>query len=192
MILALIDRGAPLDGDVGYPPETVRQIRGKLPDYTPPPAGVSLVESAIRRGLVRLFNQLAAAGWLDRLGKEKAAQAFAWSAAGCSPALVDAAADAGIAVDAPAIDPGPILHLDGVTMLFPSIPADWLGKTALANLAPSYRCGHREADRVATAQRLLARGANSNHRDSLGHTPLDEATNPDLKNLLLAHGAKSR
>jgi hypothetical protein len=50
MILALIDRGAPLDSDVGYPPETVRQIRGKFPDYTPPPAGVSLMESAIRRG----------------------------------------------------------------------------------------------------------------------------------------------
>jgi hypothetical protein len=190
MILALIDRGAPLDSD-GEPPETVKQIRGKFPHYTPPPTGVSLMEGAIRRGMVTLFNRLAAAGWLDRLGKDKAAQAFAYSGAGCSPALVDAAADAGIAIDAGTGDPGPILHMDGVTTLFPSIDVGWQGDTALTNLGSSL-CQGGEADRVATAERLLARGADPNHRNNRGYAPLDSTTKPDMVNLLLAHGAERR
>lgn len=132
---------------------------------------VSLMESAISHRQLKLFNKLVAAGWVDRVGKEKAAQLFAGHAAGCSPAVVDAAADAGIDIDQ---------------------PESPQGTTALANLARSHLCGGREADRLATARRLLARGANPNHRDILGHTPLDEATNPDLENLLVAHGAERR
>jgi hypothetical protein len=166
MILALVDHGAPLDNDAGmYPPEPVRTIREKSPKYTPPPAGVSLMEGAIRRGRVKLFNELVAAGWLDRIGKDKAAQAFARSGAGCSPALVDAAADAGISIDPPAPGPMTVLRPNGVTML-PTYYTG-LGQTALANLG---MC--READRVATARRLLARGANPNHLASWGHIPL--------------------
>ena len=74
MVLALIDHGAPLDAEVsGYRPEAVKEVKEKFPKYTPPPAGVSLMESAIKRGQVTLFNKLAADGWLDRLGKERAA-----------------------------------------------------------------------------------------------------------------------
>jgi hypothetical protein len=193
-ILALIDHGAPLDSDVSiYSPQVVRQVKEKFPEYTPPSPGVSLMESAIKRGLARLFHKLAAGGWLDRLGKQKADQLFARSAGGCSPALVDAAADAGIDIDAPALDPmSPIEHLNGQSILFGRYPADEQGKTALANLGSFYVCVNREADRVATAQRLLARGANPNHRDSLGHTPLFEVANRDMVNLLLAHGAEHR
>ena len=102
-----------------------------------------MVESAIRRGQARLFNKLVAAGWIDRIGKETAAQLFAGYAAGCSPALVDAAADAGIDIDE---------------------PESSRGGTALAYLGTSYSCVNRQADRVATAERLLARGANPNRR----------------------------
>jgi hypothetical protein len=67
------------------------------------------------------------------------------------------------------------------------------GKTALSNVTTSGCWEHPlAADRIATARRLLARGANPNHRDSLGHTPLFEVVNPDMVNLLLAHGAERR
>ena len=133
MVLALIDHGPPLDSEVSIPKYTPKRIV----------AGVSLVESAIRRGQARLFNKLVAAGWIDRIGKETAAQLFAGYAAGCSPALVDAAADAGIDIDE---------------------PESSRGGTALAYLGTSYSCVNRQADRVATAARLLARGANPNRR----------------------------
>jgi ankyrin repeat protein len=168
MVLALIDHGAPLDSEVSNP----KYARTRIV------AGVSLMESAIRRGQPGLFNKLVVAGWINRLGNEKSALLFAVFGAGCSPALVDAAAEAGIDIDKP----------------------DPQGMTALANLVTPLRCGNREADRVATAQHLLARGANPNHRDSLGRTPLDgvvdprlyRVVNPEMVNLLLAHGAERR
>ena len=55
VVLALIDHGALLDSEVSIP---------KFPAYKPTPviAGLSLMESAIKRGLVRLFNELPYAG----------------------------------------------------------------------------------------------------------------------------------
>jgi hypothetical protein len=166
MVLALIDRGAPLDSEVSNPKSP------SYPGHEAPVivAGFSLMEGAIEHGRARLFNELVAAGWLDRMGKERTALLFGVSAAGCSPELADAAADAGVDIDKP----------------------DPQDKTALANLTTSRRCRNREADRIATAQRLLARGANPNHRDNSGHTPLYEVTNPDMVNLLQAHGAERR
>jgi ankyrin repeat protein len=161
MVLALIDHGAPLDSEVTNPKYTPTRIV----------AGVSLMESTIGRGQARLFNELVAAGWIDRVGKETAAQLFAGYAAGCSSALVDAAADAGIDIDE---------------------PESPRRRTALAYLGTSSFCGNRQADRVATAKRLLARGANPNRRDVLGHTALYGISNPDMLNLLLAHGAERR
>jgi hypothetical protein len=187
LVLALIDRGAPLDREVGNPkfphtPPPDGSVMAKflaesqeVPEYkTPIVAGFSLTASAIRHGRATLFNKLAAAGWPDRLGKKQTGQLFAQYAAGCSPALVDAAADAGIDIDEPDLE---------------------RGRTALANLgnvSTSYLCGRQEAERLATAQRLLARGANPNHRDSVGQTPLFAVPNPDLVKLLQAHGAERR
>lgn len=160
-IVALIDRGAPLEQHLGETPE---------------PVGVTIVEASIRRGHAALFRKLAASGWLDRLGKDKAAVVFARDAAGCSPALVDAAGDAGVRIDQHA----------------PHNPdayeGDAQGKTALAELATSYVC-RDEVARVETAQHLLKRGANPNHRDSLGRTPLYGVENLDLLNVLLSQGA---
>jgi hypothetical protein len=173
VVLALIDDGVPLD--------SVISIRKQGPSVV---AGFDLMESAIRRGHAGLFSKLASAGWLDGMGREQAAQLLAKYAAGCSPALIDLAADAGIDIDKP--EPPR-----------PDAPRyEPQGKTALANLS-SARCGdyretdgNRQANRIATARGLLARGANPNHRDSLGRNPLFYAVgNPDMLNLLLVHGA---
>jgi hypothetical protein len=173
--LDLVDRGVPLDSEVSFPTFSDTS--------TLVVAGIGLMENAIRRGQARLFDRLAAAGWLDRVGWERATQLFAQSGAGCSPALVDAAADAGIDIDVPQ-PPRP--NAAGY---------EPQGKTALANVIMS-RCWDyqraTDADRVATARRLLARGANPNHRDSEGHTPLFWTRNPDIVNLLLANGAERR
>jgi hypothetical protein len=184
MVLALIDRGAPLDREVSNPrfpahapPDGSWWAKEFVehPEYRAPVvAGFSLMESAIRHGRVKLFNKLVAGGWLGRLGKEKAGQLFAQYAAGCSPALVDAAADAGIDIDEADLQRG------------------WTALANLGNVSTSYLCGNREAERLATAERLLERGANPNHRDSLGQTLLFAVANPDLVNLLVAHGAERR
>jgi hypothetical protein len=178
MVLAMIDRGVPLDSVV-----SIRKWGAITLAPTPVVAGFSMMESAIRRGQAGLFSKLAAAGWIDGMGREQAAQLFAQYGAGCSPALVDAAADTGIDIDEPEPPhPNPPIY-------YPQ------GKTALANLATDPCWDHKE-DRVAAAQRLLARGANPNHRDSFGHTPLFWAHDgfgiPGMVNLLLAHGAERR
>jgi hypothetical protein len=85
LVLALIDHGAPLDGEVSNPkfPRTppegswaAKMFAEHPEDNAPVVAGFSLMESAIRHGRVRLFNKLVAAGWLDRLGKKQAGQLF--------------------------------------------------------------------------------------------------------------------
>jgi hypothetical protein len=89
------------------------------------------MKSAIQLGQLRLFNKLVATGWVDRVGKAQVAQLFAQYAAGCSPVLVDAAADAGIDIDEPDLQ---------------------RGRTALdnlANVATAHLCGNREAERLA-------------------------------------------
>ena len=48
-----------------------------------------------------LFQALVERGWLERLGTAEANAAFARSAAGCSPVMVDVAISSGLAVDPP-------------------------------------------------------------------------------------------
>ncbi|MEN3953415.1 DUF6438 domain-containing protein [Iodidimonas sp. SYSU 1G8] len=138
MVGALIDRGAPLDQPVS--PGGITMLETEA-------AGMSLIKAAIKRGHAGVFNRLMALGWLDRLGKLKAAEYFAQSAAGCSPALVDAVADAGVDIDLSAPPP----------------PNDYLpdsrGRTALARLQTSHACQDDEARRAQTVARLIARGA---------------------------------
>jgi len=165
-VIALIERGAPLD-------------QTALPSMPLPGnavvAGISLIEDSIRRGHAEVFKRMVKGGWLDRLGKAKAAASFADLAAGCSPAMVDAAADAGVDID--------------FAVSHPSQDKDEpQERTALAMLE-DWGCTQNEAARLPTAERLLARGANPNHRDSLGRTPLYGVHRLDVLNLLLAHGA---
>lgn len=171
-VSALIDRGAPLDQPVSI---GGRSAAGR--SLKPEAAGMSLIRAAIWRGHAGVFKQMVALGWLDRLGKLKAAEYFAQAAAGCSPAMVDAFADAGLALD------------QGAPRQPDAYSNDPHGQTALAALGASYACQDDEARRVRTAERLIARGANPNHRDSLGRTPIYGVENLDLLNLLLAQGA---
>lgn len=166
-VLALIERGAPLD-QTALPP-------GILPGEVTV-AGVSMIGDSIRRGHAEVFKRLAKDGWLDRFGKAKAAESFADTAAGCSPALVDAFADAGLDIDA-----APARNADS--------DDEQQERTALAKLAATYNCWEDNSARIRTAERLLARGAHPNHRDSKGRTPLYGVENLDLLNVLLAHGA---
>ncbi len=171
-VIGLIDRGAPLRGNT-----RTSGSWSASPIVPAKSAGVLISASAIKRGQAKLFGRMAAAGWLEEMGKGNAAQVFARYAAGCSPQLVDAVADAGIDIDA------------GGQRSADDSPDSPQGKTALAELAGSYACEGQEADRVKTAERLLVRGADPNSRDSLGRTPLYGVENLDLLNLLLQRGA---
>lgn len=175
-VLALIDHGAPLEAAIN----TGESIAGEPPKREP--VGQRLLQAAISRGKPNLFRKLVASGWLERLGKQRIGEDFAQNAAGCSPALVDAAAQAGINIDQPA-------PIDSEANT-----SEAQGKTALAELATSYGCRGpgREASRLATARRLLALGANPNHRDSMGRTAIYGVQNLDLLNLLLNHGADAK
>lgn len=171
MVLALIDHGASLDVPVDDSPFPRKPAGGyEL-------AGALLIKATIRRGHARVFQRLAEEGWLVRWGKAKAVEEFAEQAAGCSPDLVDAVAATGIDIDA-AEHPVAMGDLQGPQ-----------GLTALNELGATYVCASNEDARVQTARRLLAHGANPNHRDSDGHTPLYEVENLGLLNLLLTNGA---
>jgi len=173
MVLALIDRGAPLSLPVDDDPSP----RAGAPK--PQPAGILLIQAAIYRGHAQVFHRLVKAGWLARWGKGNAAESFAANAAGCSPELVDVAAAAGVDIDAAQRIP---TSADA---------SEAQGRTALGELGATYTCNRNEDARSQTAQRLLAHGANPNHRDSLGHTPLYGVENLKLLNMLLANGANA-
>jgi hypothetical protein len=162
-LLALVDKGAPLENV-----------------YYNKAIGLHLIKASISRGHSELFRKLVSLGWLERLGMKQAGEIFADNAAGCSPELLEAAVAVGLKVDE-------------------EVPADssyygesQQGKTGLANLASTYRCDKNEDARVATARRYLALGADPNHRDQLGHTPIYGVENMELLNLLLSHGADAK
>jgi len=173
LVAALIDRGIPLgvavDNHLRFAPaHKAREL-----------AGVALTRAAVRRGHAGVFTRMVARGWLARWGKVPASQAFAESAAGCSPSLVDAVADAGVAIDAatPPADKRELYEPGNLT--------------ALSALRDSYSCGD-ESMRVKTAEKLLNRGADPNHRNSLGQTPLYGVENLQLLNLLLTRGGNAK
>jgi hypothetical protein len=170
-VLALIDHGAPLNLPVSGDPSSI--------DGTPDlePGGILMAQAAIFRGHAEVFRYLAKAGWIARWGKNNAAESFAMNAAGCSPELVDAVAAAGVDVDA-SQHPRPRAYA-----------GEGQSRTALSELVATYSCNGNEDAQLRTAKRLLAHGANPNHRDSLGRTPLYGIENLQLLNFLLAKGA---
>lgn len=173
-VLALVDRGAP----IGAPTAQVGSTADERPEKEA--AGQRILRAAISKGRPELFRRLAKLGWLGSLGRRRAGELIAADAAGCSSALVDAAAEAGVPIDEPApLDPQ-------------AEPSEPQGQTALAELATSYSCDGGEVDRIATTRRLLALGADPNHRDSLGRTPIYGVESLDMLNLLLSRGANAQ
>jgi hypothetical protein len=168
-LVDLVDRGVPLE--MAFPNKD-----GK-------PVGYYLMDGAVRYGRTDLFRKLVGLGWLPRLGIAEASRAFADRAAACNATFVDAAADAGIDIDAIKVRPAERPNDDDEFAGY--------GETALAGLAQSYDCKN-EVARMATAKRLLARGADPNRRDESGETAIFEVENVELLNLLLSHGADPR
>ncbi|MCB2065787.1 MAG: hypothetical protein KDE15_04000 [Erythrobacter sp.] len=138
-----------------------------------PVLGKALLEAALHNGQPRLFEHLRSMGWLDRLGADRAATAFAERAGGCNPAMPAALAAAGVAIDAPAAE-GYGYGSDG--------------DTALLALTTSWLC-RDETARVETARQLLALGADPNHRNAAGESAIFSVENPELLALLYANGA---
>jgi hypothetical protein len=164
-LVELVDRGAALDVE----------IDSSQPNS--PKAGTELLRGAILNGKTALFRKLVERGWLATLGLSNANKAFAEGSGGCQPAFVDAAVAAGLDVNA-----ATPLAVKTAT------DEDKFGMTALAGLATDYGCPD-EVARVATAERLLAHGANPNLRNSEGKTSIFGVENIDLLNLLLSHGS---
>lgn len=158
----LVQRGAPLE-----------QSAGKAT------FGSIIILAAIENGRVPLFNALVERAWLGRTNRAEVSSAFASSAAGCSPKLVDAAVAAGVPVDATTNrEHDERMASDG-------------NETALASLGHAYICDN-EADLLQTAERLLAKGADPNKRDGKGETALYGVENKEVLALILAHGANAK
>lgn len=162
----LVKRGAPLDEMVSEP------FSRRGPPRTEP-VGVIAIEAAIRSGRAPLFQLLAQRGWLSHLGRDRAGQAFAERGASCSLPMLEAYLAAGLPIDAASAgDP-----LDYET-----------GRSALGMMASDTFCDYDPARQHAMVEALLERGANPNHEDAAGETPMFGADLETAK-MLLAHGA---
>lgn len=162
----LVKRGVPLETAIAEPSHRLAPTRTE-------PAGVVAIEAAIRFGRVPLFQLLAQKGWLSRLGRDRAGQAFADRGANCSIPMLEAYLAAGLPINAStAGDP----------------ETYETGRSALGMMASNTYCGYDSARQHAMVKALLARGANPNHEDARGDTPLFGADLETAK-MLLAHGA---
>jgi len=167
MLLDLVRRGAPLDLSISRGPYGAGGTYGT----------VALLTS-IREGRAPLFKELASRGWLQRTNEQEVANAFVESSAGCSSELAQAVVESGISIDVPSSHTTDAISSDG-------------RETALSSLGQSYSCDD-EASRLRVARRLLALGANPNHRDDAGKTAIFGVEDLALLNLLLASGADAR
>lgn len=129
--------------------------------------GKGLITAAVKRGRLALFNWLAARGWLERTEKRVLEKEFAQSAAGCSAELVNTFAARGLSIDASGEE----------------------GKTALGELSDSYNCKDESA-RLAVGKALLDAGADPNHRNDAGETPIYNVEYLPLLDLLYVRGAR--
>ncbi|MDG3441668.1 DUF6438 domain-containing protein [Nitrospirillum amazonense] len=157
---ALIDRGLPLAS-------VIKGENGEADSLL----GLELLRKALKWGDSGTFRRLVAEGWLARLPPQEIEEAFASNSAGCSPDLVDAAVAAGIKVDAAS-------RTSGIDYSAGNTSFTWIG----------YATCRTEADRLATARRLLAHGADPNHRDIIDRNALFQVASLEMLNLLLAAG----
>jgi hypothetical protein len=175
MVIALIEKGAPLAATFVEPRELYRQGEG---GFVKTAVATAIVEGAISTGKSRVFERLSKSAEFKTIDKEEVAIVFAETAAGCSPAIVDLAVSVGIAIDSP-------------TRKKPDEGADYpYGNTALMNLSGGYgACGEREGDRLLTAKQLIGHGADTNHKNSRGETALFNVFSVPVFKLLMDSGA---
>lgn len=151
-LLGFVERGAPLEQEAWFGP----RLRV--------PVGEALLRGAIMRGLPLVFDRITELGWLDRVGRSEVGVLLSFSAGGCRPALIAAAADAGVSLN----------------------ERDPEGDTALRSL---WRRCRDAAAQLETARALLERGADPNLPNEKGETALFDVSDPVLVDLLYAHGA---
>lgn len=176
MIVGMINRGLPLDQPFA------------MMEQPPSPAGTMITEAALKNGLPRTLDLLAAKGWLDKLGRDAAARIFADNGAACSAELVDSAIRWKIPIDAP----GSVERTkDGRPLTYSELRETFgaAGDTALSELSSTWRCDGDERKAVAIATKLLEKGADPNRRNALGETAIFNLENVALLDLLYAHGA---
>lgn len=165
-LIELVRRGTPLAHTVSEP----SIMRGT---WQAEPAGVIAIEGAIRHGRAPLFRLLEQKGWLARLGRVRAGQAFADLGARCSIPMLKAYLSAGLQIDAS--KSGDVGDYE-------------TGRSALGMLTSNTYCDYDSQRQHAMVAALLAHGANPNHEDARGETPLFGA-DVDTAKMLLAHGA---
>jgi hypothetical protein len=138
--------------------------------------GEQMVLEAVRAHRPRLFAFLAGRGWLERVPRERLAEAFAASGGGCHPAIARALVAAGVDPQSRTSVPRP--GTSGT-----------VGKTALASAVHATGpCYGVEPGPVVAA--LIALGVDVNAADAVGQTALYHVGSPELQDQLLAAGAR--
>jgi hypothetical protein len=171
LVIELIRKGPPLLGLYKQPRRYIRQGEDWV---VKTPVSQAIMEGAIATGKVRVFESIAKSGVFKTLNLEKASQIFAEHGAACSPKLVDTLFAVGLKIDAATPhDPKESEHFV-------------YSKTALSEVVSVYgACIDHERDRVPTVQKLVRLGADINHRNSYGETPIFHVVStPALKALI--------
>jgi hypothetical protein len=193
LILALIDRGAPL----GTVPRIERsQMRDGNSAGMTGSYGALLADYAAIGGDEMLFAVLEGRGWVARLPRALMTQALA-DGAGCSPAiarsLVRAGAELSIKGKGTALTPirsgyGACSDAAEERMLELAETAIGLG-VPLEGRDDSDRTALMGCDSPVLARLLLSRGADANARDAEGNTPLLTTDDDRVALILLRAGA---
>lgn len=199
MIIALIDKGMPLDTKVGS--GIRREVVGnKIQAESQASVGSVLIYEAALAGAEQLFERLDHQGWTARMSPRLRDQAFA-SGSGCNPTIAKmlaragaeprAAGESGTSLTAIRMSWGACQNAGEQRMLemakvlidlgVPLEAHDDLGWTALMG-----------CDSPELARLLLARGANVNARAKDGTTPVLATDDDRVALILLRAGADPR
>ncbi len=175
LAIGLIEKGAPLDASYGELKVSARDGEEPLKRSK---VAQAVLGGAIAKGKLKLFNRIVKSDWFKWLDLDNAALVFAERDAVCSPQLVDAVAAAGIKIDATTpFDPeNGLNHGRSTTALF----------TTLSTVG---NCEGHEEYRLETARKLLAYGADPNHMNGDGETPIFSVRTVEGAKLLVEAGA---
>lgn len=175
MLVALVDKGAPLDAMVDMRPS---RFNMRIPTV----AGIAALKGAIAYGRPTLFERLRARGFLTAIDQQEARELFIENGAGCDPGMVKVAFESGVM--RPSTEAG-------------LSPADIASLTFRSLVESNYSChrfesrGAQDAQLLATLQSLIDHGAKLDAVDEAGESALFLSPNPVVTKFLLAHGANA-